>query len=141
MKPFLLDVNVLIALMWPPHIHHDLALDWFDMHRSAGFRTCPLTQAGAVRVLSNPRYSPDRVTINDAQRSLSLFTALPDHEFWPDDLSLADAITMAGGISGHQQITDAYLAALAMSKGGILATLDKGALALTGVRGFIELIS
>lgn len=141
MKQFLLDVNVLVALMWPSHIHHEAALDWFDVHRSAGFRTCPLTQAGAVRILSNPRYSPDRVTVSDAQRSLGLFTSLPEHEFWPDDLSLTDAISMAGGISGHQQITDAYLAALAMSKGGILATFDKGALALPGARGFVELIS
>lgn len=141
MKPFLLDVNVLVALMWPPHVHHEFALDWFDEHRSAGFRTCPFTQAGAVRIFSNPRYSPDRVTVKDAQRSLSLFTALPEHDFWPDDLNLADAISMTGGISGHQQIADAYLAALAISKGGMLATLDKGALALPGARGFIELIS
>ena len=141
MRPFLLDVNVLVALMWPPHVHHESALDWFDIHKLEGFRTCPLTQAGAVRVFSNPRYSPDRVTVNDAQRSLNLFTSLPEHEFWPDELNLSDAISLAGGISGHQQITDAYLAALAMSKGGILATFDKGALALQGARGFIELIS
>ena len=33
---------------------------------------------------------------------------------------------------GHRQITDAYLVALATSRGGVLATLDRGVLAVVG---------
>ncbi len=141
MKPFLLDVNVLVALMWPKHVHHNLAKDWFKLHRSAGFRTCPFTQAGALRIFSNPRYSSDRATLVDAVEVLSRFINLPEHSFWQADLPVIRAIELSGRISGHQQITDAYLAAIAISHGGVLATLDRGLLALTEARGSVELIS
>ena len=141
MKPFLLDVNVLVALLWPPHIHHVVAKQWFDRNSQAGLRTCPITQAGCVRILSNRRYSPDHYSVSDAAGLVSEFTKLPEHEFWPDDLNVSQAFSLIGGISGHQQVTDAYLAALAISHGGVLATLDRGLLALTEAKGSVELIS
>ena len=55
----LLDVNVLIALLDPQHVHHDPAHHWFAEHSSAGWATCPLTQNGVLRILGHPRY-PNR---------------------------------------------------------------------------------
>jgi predicted nucleic acid-binding protein len=55
----LLDVNVLIALAWPNHIHHRLASRWFDRNRKSGWATCPLTQSGFVRVSSNAHILSD----------------------------------------------------------------------------------
>jgi hypothetical protein len=136
-----LDVNVLVALLWPRHIHHEIAKPWFDTNSEAGIRTCPITQAGFVRILSNPRFSRDYYSVQDATKLLLQFTNLPEHEFWSDDLGFSDALPTTGEILGHQQITDAYLLALSKSRGGTLATLDKGALALPGARGFVELIS
>ena len=46
----LLDVNVLVALFFPDHVHHELAHDWFADHREQGWATCPLTENGLVRV-------------------------------------------------------------------------------------------
>jgi len=46
----LLDVNVLVALFHPDHVHHDLAHDWFVGHRHAGWATCPVTENGFLRV-------------------------------------------------------------------------------------------
>jgi hypothetical protein len=50
MKPYLLDINVLIALAWCNHIHHEDARRWFARKGAAGFRTCPISQTGFVRI-------------------------------------------------------------------------------------------
>jgi toxin-antitoxin system PIN domain toxin len=134
LKPYLLDVNLLIAMAWPSHVHHYMAQKWFAKKRHAGFRTCPLTQIGFVRISSNPKFTPDAVSPREALTLLERVTTLPEHKFWPSDLVLSDAIAKLEPIIGHRQITDAYLLALARDRRGILATLDRGTLALAGER-------
>ena len=72
MKGYLLDTNLLIALLWPSHdATRALALRWFTRHRAKGWATCPLTQAGFVRIVSNPAFSRDAVQPREAiQRAL-----------------------------------------------------------------------
>jgi len=131
-KGYLLDTNVLIALLWPSHAHHTRAVRWFTRHRSNGWATCPFTQAGFVRIVSNPAFSRDAVTPRDAVGVLAANTASKDHAFWPDELPLAEAIAFAGSkLLGHQQVTDAYLLGLVLRRGGRLATLDERITALT----------
>lgn len=131
MKPYLLDTNVLIALAWPNHLHHREAQAWFAKKARGAFRTCPTTQTGFVRISSNPAFSSRAVAPNDALALLRQVTRLPGHEFWPDDLPLDEAVTTAKVILvGHRQVTDVYLVSLAVSHGGVLATLDRGAVAL-----------
>jgi hypothetical protein len=82
--------------------------------------------------VSNPAFSRDAVQPREAIQILCANTAAKDHQFWPDELPLAGAVAFAGvRLLGHQQVTDAYLLGLAMSRGGVLATLDRriGALA------------
>ena len=125
-------MNLLIALTWPTHVHHEAAQSWFGRKRKAGFRTCPLTQTGFVRVSSNRKFIADAVTPADALGLLHQVTLLPEHEFWPDSLPFYEALRKGGLLmAGHQQVTDAYLVGLAVSRGGILATLDRGAAALS----------
>lgn len=132
MKGYLLDTNVLIALLWPSHAQHTRAVRWFTRHRSNGWATCPFTQAGFVRIVSNPAFSRDAVTPRDAVGVLAANTASKDHAFWPDELPLAEAIAFAGSkLLGHQQVTDAYLLGLVLRRGGRLATLDERITALT----------
>ena len=132
MKGYLLDTNVLIALLWPSHAQHGRAVRWFTAHRSKGWATCPLTQAGFVRIVSNAAFSRDSVTPRDAAAVLADNTASKDHAFWPDELALAEAVAFAGvRLVGHQQVTDAYLLGLALRRGGMLATLDQRIIALT----------
>jgi len=52
----LLDVNVLIALLDPDHVYHATAQAWWVQHRQQGWASCPLTQNGCVRILSQPGY-------------------------------------------------------------------------------------
>jgi uncharacterized protein len=124
--PHLLDVNVLIALFDPAHLHHDAAHAWFEVEREGGWATCPLTENGFVRVLSNPAYPGRRTTVSDAVDRLARFTSTGHHTFWADDLSLLDRrVFSAHLLTGHREITDAYLLALAVRNGGRLATFDE----------------
>jgi toxin-antitoxin system PIN domain toxin len=128
-KPLLLDVNLLLALAWPNHIHHRDASVWFAQSARQSFRTCPITQTGFVRISSNPAFTPAAVAPPQALDLLDRILQLPGHAFWPDDLPLPAAI--AGSlILGHRQVVDLYLLKLAASHGGVFATLDRGAAAL-----------
>jgi toxin-antitoxin system PIN domain toxin len=134
-KGYLLDTNVLVALLWPSHERHDLAVKWFARHRSKGWATCPLTEAGFVRIVSNAAFSRDAVTPREAAGVLAANTAAKDHSFWPAELPFAEAIAFAGTrLVGHQQVTDAYLLGLALDRGGMLATLDDRIAGLTELR-------
>ncbi len=140
MKPYLLDTNVLIALAWPNHIHYTDAQAWFGRKAAAGFRTCPLTQTGFVRISSNPFFTPQAVTPSEAVALLERMVRLPGHDFWPDDLQLQDALAGISTLAGHRQITDAYLLGLAAAHGGVLATLDR-AIAHLGQPGAVEIVA
>ena len=132
MKGYLLDTNVLIALFWPSHVQHTVAARWFARHRARGWASCPLTESGFVRVVSNPAFSRDAVTPREAADVLAANTAANDHLFWPDGLTFAVASAFAGSrLVGHQQVTDAYLLGLALDRGGVLATLDERIAGLT----------
>jgi len=128
---FLLDVSTLIALAWPTHPAHDRAQTWFSRNAGQGWATCPFTECAFVRIVSNPAFSPNFLTLPAAIRLLSLNVNHPKHRFWGDDLPVADAVRhFQGRIVGHKQITDAYLLGLAMHKKSRLATLDESLSAL-----------
>jgi toxin-antitoxin system PIN domain toxin len=141
LKPFLLDVNVIVALFWRSHVHYRPVHVWLAQRRHAGVRTCPITQAGFLRVVGSPRFSKDRWPVAEARATLGELLGMEEHLFWPDDLPLEEALEQAGAISGHQQVTDAYLLGIAIAHGGILATLDRGVFALAGAKGNVELIT
>lgn len=133
MSGYLLDTNLLIALLWPSHEHHGIAMSWFHRRRGRGWATCPLTQAGFVRIVSNPAFSRDAVQPREAAQVLAANTAAKDHAFWADDVPFSEAVAFTGvRLVGHQQVTDAYLLGLAVHRGGALATLDRHIAALTG---------
>ena len=126
MKPYLLDTNVLIALAWPNHVHHQETTQWFGVQGAKAFCTCPITQTGFVRISCNPNFTNDAVTPQQALALLQEVVELPGHSFWPDDLPLSDAFSPRVLLGSHRQITDGYLLALAIAHDGILATLDRG---------------
>ena len=126
MKPYLLDINVLLALAWPNHVHHRESLAWFTARAARRFRTCPLTETGFVRISSNPAFTASAVPPTQALGLLRQITALPGHAFWADDLPLAEVLSEDLLVGSHRHITDAYLLALAAAHEGVLATLDRG---------------
>ena len=123
----LLDVNVLIALAWPNHVHHVAARAWFDERRQEGWATSLLTEAGFVRVSCTPSVVRHSVTPLDAIAVLKQLTRLGSHHFWPLNRSIVELPRAVGDrIQGYRQITDAVLLAVAMQHHGQLATLDTG---------------
>jgi toxin-antitoxin system PIN domain toxin len=122
----LLDINVLVALFDPDHVHHELAHDWFADHREDGWASCPITQNGVMRVLENPRYGSPVAGLRAVRDAVKRLLASKDHEFWPDDLSLTDdRVFNVASMVGHRQMTDVYLLGLAKKRNGHLVTLDR----------------
>lgn len=140
MGVFLLDANVLIALAWPEHQFHERVGRWFSRHSRGGWATCPFTQSAFVRILSNPAFSSDALTPRNALLVLESNLSLPGHHFWPDAIPVPDAVKIVEErLTGHRQITDAYLLGLAIHNRGKLATLDNGVKAW-GVEESVELV-
>jgi len=139
---FLLDANVLIALAWPTHSSHAAVQHWFGRNARLGWATCRMTECAFVRIISNPAFSPHALSPQEALAILGANLTHPSHRFWPDDLRLLDAANnVIKKLTGHQQLTDAYLLGLAVHHRGKLATLDQGIAALAGRSGQdIELI-
>ena len=124
-RPALLDVNVLLALFDPDHIHHDEAHVWFGEHRQDGWATCPLTELALVRILANPVYSPGAERAAAIVERFRRFRSSGDHQFWRDSLDLTDGIFDLSFLKGHRQLTDVYLLGLAVKRNGRLATFDR----------------
>lgn len=122
---FLLDVNVLIALIDPAHIQHDLAHEWFAAHGQSSWASCPLTENGLLRIVGHPRYPNSPGTPSAVAPLMTALCALPGHVFWPDDISLLDDTKFdMDCLLSSGQVTDSYLLALACAHGGKLATFD-----------------
>lgn len=118
----LLDANVLVALCAADHVHHDLTVIWFAQTREP-FATSPITQGSAL-----PLPTAGGSRRHRRARGAGSVTGHQRHEFWPDDAPFnAD---MRRGVIGHRQVTEAYLANQARRRGGRIATLDKGLVAL-----------
>jgi uncharacterized protein len=121
----LLDVDVLISLFDPSHVHHEAAHGWLSANRSLGWATCPITENGFVRVVSDPAYPGRRSTVAGALERLQAFTDSGDHHFWPDSTSLRRTSRVdATYLDGPDRVTGAYLLLLAVQNGGRLATFD-----------------
>ena len=125
--PYLLDINVLIALAWPLHVHHGVAHAWFEKVGHKSWSTCPLTQLAFVRISSNAKIISTAVSPRAAVQALGEMVALAGHVFWPDDLPVNDLASFTSkALVGHRQITDAYLIELAKRHKGKVSTLDAG---------------
>jgi toxin-antitoxin system PIN domain toxin len=122
----LLDVNILLALAWPNHLHHDAAHTWFASNRHFGWATSSVTQAGFVRISCQSSVTHVLMQIHEAVGALAMNTSGPDHHFWKHDTPLSDLLPeMRTRIMGPKQLTDAMLLDLAIRNGGKLATFDR----------------
>jgi hypothetical protein len=132
---YLLDVNVLIALIDPAHVQHDQAHEWFARAGRKSFATCPITENALLRIVGHPKYPNSPGPPSAVAPSLAALRALAGHQFWADEISIADdALVAADRLSSHSRVTDSYLLALARSHGGRLASMDQR-LAVDAVAG------
>ncbi len=115
MTTLLLDADVVIALTVADHEHHERASRWFVTVEQAA--VCPVVEGALIRFLVRVG-----VSATSARALLAALHTDPRMQLWPDALSYADLDV--GHIVGHRQVPDAYLAGVALSRGGRLATLD-----------------
>jgi toxin-antitoxin system PIN domain toxin len=132
----LLDVNALVALAWDAHVHHEAAAAWFD-RQSGPWATCPVSEAGFIRVSSNPTVLAGAISVEKALGVLRDLRAIGEHRFLINDVSPTDADFPA--IAGHRQLTDALLLTVARRAEMVLVTFDAGLGALAGGDG-VELL-
>ncbi|CAB4139709.1 COG1848 Predicted nucleic acid-binding protein, contains PIN domain [uncultured Caudovirales phage] len=136
MTTFLLDVNVLIALIDQFHVHHDISHDWFKKEGSESWASCPLTQNAVIRIVGNPRYPNSPGTPFEVAKIMKKFCELPGHVFFSDSLSIFDEKQInISRLLNSSQITDTYLLALASSKNSKLATFDKNLITDSVING------
>ncbi|HRQ65056.1 MAG TPA: VapC toxin family PIN domain ribonuclease [Xanthomonadaceae bacterium] len=122
----LLDINVLIALLDEAHVHHQRARAWLHSNIDQGWASCPITQNGCVRIMSQPAY-PKPVPPSEVMARLRAAVDTEHHRFWPDDFSLLDTrLVDARRIHGPRQLTDIYLLALAVRHQGRFVSFDGG---------------
>jgi toxin-antitoxin system PIN domain toxin len=139
------DVNVLVALFDPAHVHHEAAHAWFSEARHSAWATCPLTQSGFLRVVTSHAYPNRRLTAAEAASYLNqlIVNHAETHHFFRDDTSLLDSSRFnLGAITGHRQVTDPHLLGICVRFKARLVTLDKGITALTSalVQGSSEIL-
>lgn len=130
----LLDVNVLIALFDEDHAHHRVAWDWLNTTIEDGWASCPITQNGCVRIMSQPGY-PNALPTADVAQRLAEAVNTPYHEFWSDNISLFDRrLIDPARLLSPRQVTNTYLLALAVANGVRFVTFDRG-VSVTSVNG------
>ena len=120
----LLDINLLLALTDPMHVHHETSHQWFAENGQQAWATCPLTENGFIRIASHPKYPNRPGEVSVVFSILRQLCEATGHHFWSEDLSILE-ILEADAIITHAQITDVYLLGLAVRNKGKLATLDQ----------------
>lgn len=138
MKAALLDTNVLLALAWPNHQHHVPAHNWFAAQARKGWATCAVTQLGFIRLSSNPAYTANAVSPQEAAALLQQWTRLKGHRFWTSPA--ADDSTIYARAIGHQQVNDAWLVEVARRNAGRLVTMDTRLPVHSRETGMVEVI-
>ncbi|MFO7877559.1 MAG: TA system VapC family ribonuclease toxin [Desulfovermiculus sp.] len=121
----LFDVNVLIALLDAGHSSHRKAMNWLENSSQYGWASCPITQNGCVRIMSNPKYPAPLPATVVADR-LGQAVAAPEHVFWPDDISLLGSSLFDWSyVLSSRHVTDMYLLGLAVQNQGRFLTFDR----------------
>ena len=135
MKPpkaprYLLDVNVLVALLSEDHIHHSVVTAWFNTP-GLQWALCAFTEAGFLRNATAPR--PGQISMGEATAVLATLTQQPGYLYVPVTTAWHTLCApFFPRLYGTKQVTDAYLLGLAVQSGLVLVTMDKAILHLSG---------
>jgi predicted nucleic acid-binding protein len=121
---YLLDVNSLIALGMQHHEFHGRVAVWVARLAKKGIpnlATCPITELGFVRVLSQAQQY--RFSVEQARELLLLLKAAESVRcgFIPDGQDISH---LPRWVKTSKQTTDGHLVQLALANGAQLATLD-----------------
>lgn len=126
MSRFLLDVNALLALLDPMHIHHDAAHEWYGQLSDPVLLTCSHVENGVIRVASQPQYPNSLGTSGKVREVLQRFVGRIGHEYCRETSSLLDdAVLLKPKLLSPNRVADFHLLALAVANDARLATFDR----------------
>jgi len=94
-------------------------------------------------VTTNPTFRPGPQPVERAIAILQSLKEMPGYSYWEIKDSWVNLTApFAKRISGHQQVTDAYLLGLAIKEDGVLVTFDNGIRYMAGAefRGHVHVI-
>jgi hypothetical protein len=118
------DVNVLIFMADPQSPFHEAAKSFFQKYAVKGWATCPITENGFMRIIGHPSFPNCPGSAQIARETLRQWQSTPGHQFWTDDVSLCDT-KLFPTLPPAKHLTDCYLLALAVKRGGKFATFDQ----------------
>ena len=119
---YLLDVNLVLALLDTSHVHHQRVRRWIaTLTPNDSILLCPWCEAGYVRIALATRAVPDRA---EAQRLLAALRGGRARRRALADDSHATALPV--WVQTPAQVGDGHLLALAQAHHAHLATLDTG---------------
>ena len=126
------DLNVWLALIWPEHIHHQHAVQYWEQQAAEQVLFCTVTALGLVRLVCQPKLMG--TAVRNAAEASDLLNALcqqpgvqmaqPDHDGWEVFHQLLRS-GLRGGEIPSRLCTDAHLAALAIANGWRLVSFDR----------------
>jgi toxin-antitoxin system PIN domain toxin len=126
MSRFLLDVNALLALLDPMHIHHDAVHEWYGQLSDPVLLTCAHVENGVIRVASQPQYPNSLGTSSKVREVLQRFVSRSGHERCRETASLLDdALLLKSKLLTPNRVADFYLLAMAVANEARLATFDR----------------
>lgn len=143
MNRFLLDVNALLALLDPMHVHHEAAHDWYGQRSTRRLLTCSHVENGVIRVASQPKYPNCLGTSGRVREALQKFIRQVSAERCGREVTLVDdKILLRPELLTPSRVSDLYLLALAAANEARLATFDRRipAVAVAGGPKALELI-
>ena len=126
MKRFLPDVNAVLALLDPMHVHHEAAHRWYAERAPLQLLACSHLVNGVIRVASQPKYPNTLGTAGRVREVLRDFVGAARVEACEREVSLLDdVVLLKPGLLTPSRVTDLYLLALAAANGARLATFDR----------------
>ncbi len=141
MNGYLLDVNVLVAILSRKDPRHSAASRWFEHQGHHSWLTCPIVENGTLRTLTNPQASKNPISFAQAAEILESLYPLGQHRFVPETISLLDSHLIDRSVNiTHKQSTDVYLLALAVHHEATFATFDRNVASRAVVYGSEHLL-
>lgn len=126
MNRFLLDVNAVLALLDPMHVHHDAAHRWHRRRSPLRMLTCSHVENGVIRVASQPKYPNCLGTAGRVREAVQQFVRQVRAEPCVREVSLIDdKILLSPEHLTPARVSDLYLLALADANRASLATFDQ----------------
>jgi predicted nucleic acid-binding protein len=125
-KRFLPDVNALLALLDPMHVHHEAAHHWYGGQSPLRIVLCSHVENGVIRVASQPKYPNCLGTGARVREALRDFAREVKADSCSKEVSLLDdGVLLKPELLTPSRVSDLYLLALAAANGIRLATFDQ----------------